>query len=28
VRDVCTRWQSTRDSVANTYIRKRALRSL
>ncbi|MNC58808.1 hypothetical protein D3C75_1085640 [compost metagenome] len=28
VRTVCTRWQSTRDSVANAYIRKRALRSL
>jgi 3-methyladenine DNA glycosylase AlkC len=28
VRDLCTRWQSTHDSVANAYIRKRALRSL
>jgi 3-methyladenine DNA glycosylase AlkC len=28
VRDVCARWQSTHDSAANTYIRKRALRSL
>ncbi|QKW55355.1 DNA alkylation repair protein [Stenotrophomonas sp. NA06056] len=28
VRAVCTRWRSTHDSVANTYIRKRALRSL
>lgn len=28
VRDVCARWQSTHGSAANTYIRKRALRSL